>query len=370
MYTCKYCGKKFEKPQPYSSHTGKCKLNPNRMHSLEHLAYARSCKKDFNEKDLTEYTCQYCGKVCIGKNSLTQHEIRCKNNPNRIINHNFVSNFIKYNEDCRNGIRHHPHKGQTKETCESLRKSSETKKRQKENGEYRCSFGGKKHTEESKKKMMEARLRFMKEHPEKTAWRMKNESYPEKVFKKYLEDRGFDKKYLIYREYSVFPYFIDFAFLNEKIAIEIDGSQHLEKDRHEKDIQKEKLLNEEGWTVVRFSDNVVKKSWDVIDKTLTDVLNRCNTTPNVLKVGIITPSKARDKVWRNEDGYSIKEIERQFKQRKVIDRPSLEELETMINEKSFLEIGRMYDVSDNTIRKWCKGYKIPYRKKDLKNKGM
>jgi hypothetical protein len=113
--------------------------------------------------------------------------------------------------------------------------------------------------------------------------------------------------------------------------------------------------------VVRFSDNVVKKSWDVIDETLTDVLNRCDTTPNVLKVGIITPPKARDKVWRNEDGYSIKEIERQFKQRKVIDRPSSEELMTLIKERTFTEIGRMYNVSDNTIRKWCKGYKIPYR---------
>jgi hypothetical protein len=29
--------------------------------------------------------CKYCGRECKNKNSLTQHEIRCKSNPNGII---------------------------------------------------------------------------------------------------------------------------------------------------------------------------------------------------------------------------------------------------------------------------------------------
>jgi hypothetical protein len=41
-------------------------------------------------------------------------------------------------------------------------------------------------------------------------------------------------------------------------------------------------------------------------------------------------------------------------------------LEVLIYEKSFLEIGRMYDVSDTAVRKWCKKYGLPYRKKDMK----
>jgi uncharacterized protein YjcR len=40
----------------------------------------------------------------------------------------------------------------------------------------------------------------------------------------------------------------------------------------------------------------------------------------------------------------------------------------LVKKLPFTEIGRMYGVSDNTVRKWCKTYKIPYRKKDLKNK--
>lgn len=31
-----------------------------------------------------KYYCKFCGKQCKNKNSLAQHECRCKNNPNRI----------------------------------------------------------------------------------------------------------------------------------------------------------------------------------------------------------------------------------------------------------------------------------------------
>lgn len=46
-----------------------------------------------------------------------------------------------------------------------------------------------------------------------------------------------------------------------------------------------------------------------------------------------------------------------FSTRKV-DRPSKSDLEKLIWEKPFTEIGKDYGVSDNTIRKWCKAYGI------------
>ena len=114
-----------------------------------------------------------------------------------------------------------------------------------------------KHTEETKKKMREKRLAWMKANQDKTAWRLKNMSYPEKCFQKILEDNGLDKKYLIYREYSVFPYFIDFAFINEKVAVEIDGSQHLEENRKKRDNEKDALLLSKGWKILRIAANEV-----------------------------------------------------------------------------------------------------------------
>lgn len=49
-----------------------------------------------------------------------------------------------------------------------------------------------------------------------------------------------------------------------------------------------------------------------------------------------------------------------------VDRPKKEELAKMIISMSFLEISRQYGVSDNAIRKWCKTYNLPFRKKDIK----
>ena len=44
-------------------------------------------------------------------------------------------------------------------------------------------------------------------------------------------------------------------------------------------------------------------------------------------------------------------------QRKVV-RPSKEELKTLIETTSWVQIGRMYNVSDNAVRKWAKNYSI------------
>ena len=47
------------------------------------------------------------------------------------------------------------------------------------------------------------------------------------------------------------------------------------------------------------------------------------------------------------------------------DKPSKEELLQLIKEKPFTEIGRMYGVTDNAIRKWCKKMGLPSTKREL-----
>lgn len=47
--------------------------------------------------------------------------------------------------------------------------------------------------------------------------------------------------------------------------------------------------------------------------------------------------------------------------------PAKEDLERIIFEKqNFCAVARMYGVSDNAVRKWCKKYNLPFRTKDLK----
>jgi len=44
---------------------------------------------------------------------------------------------------------------------------------------------------------------------------------------------------------------------------------------------------------------------------------------------------------------------------------SREELKFLIRSKPFTYIGKMYNVSDNSIRKWCKTYELPSTKKEI-----
>ena len=42
-----------------------------------------------------------------------------------------------------------------------------------------------------------------------------------------------------------------------------------------------------------------------------------------------------------------------------------EELKKLIRTKSFVEIGKIYQYSDNNIRKWCDKFKLPRKKSEI-----
>ena len=211
-----------------------------------------------------------------------------------------------------------------------------------------------KHSEESKKILREKRLEFMKNNPQKTAWRLSNISYPEKLFIDYIEKNGVDKKYAIVREYSVFPYFIDFAFINEMVAVEIDGSQHLQPERKENDEKKDKLLNDLGWLVLRVSENEIKTN---IESVFSEIVSILKVKPKINnhRIGIIVKPKKYQKKERNNFGFTEKQINSINKQRKT-DRPPIDELKTLIEKNGYIKTGKMFGVSDNSIRKWLKAY--------------
>lgn len=121
--------------------------------------------------------------------------------------------------------------------------------------------------EEVRQKLRERRLEFLKSNPEQTAWRLnyKNQSWPEKFFEEGCMKYGLDTKYEIIKEFCVFPYYIDFAFTDIKIAVEIDGSQHNLKDRKERDIKKDNLLNAHGWRVYRIEAKLLYDNESIED---------------------------------------------------------------------------------------------------------
>lgn len=179
---------------------------------------------------MEKFICKYCGKECKNKNSLAQHEIRCKENPNKI---SFTSNFIKYNNT--------PHKGtnqfiKAKELGLSIPTfSKETREKQGK------AWLGKKHTNEEKQKISNGIQKAILEHPESYSGlnsKAKKEVYNGIKFDsswevdvaKYLDKNnikwervktGF--KYLYENKYH--HYYPDFYLIDLNYYIEVKGYQ-------------------------------------------------------------------------------------------------------------------------------------------------
>src|ERR1043166_6101362 len=63
------------------------------------------------------------------------------------------------------------------------------------------------------------------------------------------------------RQVPVGPYVVDFACMNQKLVLEIDGGQHAE---NEKDRIRDQRLNDLGFRVLRFWNNDVLSRTDVV----------------------------------------------------------------------------------------------------------
>lgn len=218
---------------------------------------------------------------------------------------------------------------------------------------------GRRHTEESKKKIGDSTKKWMKENPEKTAWRLSNLSYPEKIFQNKLKELGLDRKYQIVRERSFYPYYIDFAFENQKIAVEIDGSQHENEDRKESDRKKDLLLTENGWRVLRFSAKKISRETLECFAILDSYLGNEDVSPGIFRYNDIKEIiKEKNYCTCGKEiykGCKLCVICEHLRQRKV-QRPTYQQLLQEIQEFGYAATGRRYGVSDNSIRKWIKMY--------------
>ena len=114
-----------------------------------------------------------------------------------------------------------------------------------------------KHTKETKKKISKIRRKYLESHPEKVPYRLNHytqgSSYPERYFRRVFKNEGLD----FTEQYQISLYQLDFADVERKIDIEIDGDQHyLDMRIAEGDKRRNAFLQSQGWTVyrIRWSD--------------------------------------------------------------------------------------------------------------------
>lgn len=237
-------------------------------------------------------------------------------------------------------------------------------------------------TQETRDKLSKARKEFFKNNPDKKPWVGKNrkaESIPEKNFREYLEKQGITGFTQNYNDPSWERNFaVDFAHLEQKVAIEVNGTQHYNKDGTLKEYYQTRndFLKGKGWKVSEiyytefFKDENMQK---IIDNTLdkegivySSDATIINGKLQKIERRILEEKAIEDKLdaeasvygyTKNNSRITQSVIESRISQRKVI-RPSKEELQEMINTKTLTDIGIQYGVSMNAIKKWCKSYSI------------
>lgn len=136
-------------------------------------------------------------------------------------------------------------------------------------------------TPETRLKISNARKKFLKENPDMVPYKLNHrhikESYPEKYFKECFSDK-------FVSQYRVGLYELDFADLENRIDIEIDGEQHHVDPRIvEHDIVRNEFLIARGWSVLRIRWSIfTKSSIDERQFIVNEILS--NRIPNHLSI--------------------------------------------------------------------------------------
>ncbi len=73
------------------------------------------------------------------------------------------------------------------------------------------------------------------------------------------------------RQQPLGPYILDFVCLEKRVVVEVDGGQHSEQIAY--DTKRSAWLEAQGFRVLRFWDNEVLRSIDVVKEVIAEALN-------------------------------------------------------------------------------------------------
>lgn len=132
-------------------------------------------------------------------------------------------------------------------------------------------------------------------------------SYPERCMIQNMKSKGLFDKYTFVIHFPIGKYFLDFALIDFKIDIEVDGGQHKTEEAILHDKERDLFLVNEGWRVYRISwDELQEKRELVVDELLVFIESLDNT--RTYTIGEIRPVKL-PKYGKRTDYYKAKEKE-------------------------------------------------------------
>lgn len=162
---------------------------------------------------------------------------------------------------------------------EVSKKGANTIKQKYKNGELCGSFTGKKHSESTKEKIREARFKYLSDGKQHGAFDKSKKTYLEKWFDEFLIENQLYNIYNIKYNYSVYPYFLDYAFIDLMLDVELDGSFHY---KYEKNIlhdnKRNTILENNGWKIFRISIDEINKDCKKVELEFLKYLKEFNIT--------------------------------------------------------------------------------------------
>ena len=118
----------------------------------------------------------------------------------------------------------------------------------------------------------------------------------ERVVWKHLRAKNF-KGLKFRRQQPVGKYIVDFVCFEKKIIIELDGGQHAMLSENQKDVERDKWFEAQGYIVLRFWDNEVLMN---TQEVLEVIKGHCFKSPSPQSPPI---KGGEDKVWASHQGW-------------------------------------------------------------------
>jgi len=219
------------------------------------------------------------------------------------------------------------------------------------------------HSNESKLKISEKLIKAYKEGRNR-GWSFINSdinrrSYPEKWFiKNVLKRYNLYEKHTIKEKLSFGKYFLDFAILDMKIDIEIDGQQHfrtIEAINHDK--ERDNFLLNNDWKVYRIAWIELKNNSDIIinDFLIWILKNKLYRKYNVDElIKILDKNRNRNKKYKNRKDYFLnKKIQYDLKQIPITNKVLESDID--FSKQGWVKkVSKIIGISDNKGGNWMK----------------